>query len=202
MAEDFEDLKIKIAERDKANSGLTVTQSPTPHNSQELTTGDVIKEKKQELLKSTDFQKLASQGAFAEAHSELSEKAAEIKVRNIQTAEKEFDVDTRKRRLERLQAQLDLQHKYDMGIIKADGEHKAMLDARKKVEEKYGYLYDKDKDGKLMKFSYSKVINKVREFVRNVDRLDTGIKKIFKWAIIVGFVLLTVVLLKKYGIIT
>ena len=166
----------------------------------ELTTESVIKDKKQELLKSNEFQKLAAQGAQAEASSELGQKAAEIKERNVQTAEKEFDVETRKRRLERLQSQLDLQHKYEMGIIKADGEHKAMLDARKKIEEKYGYLYDKDKDGGLVKFSYSKVVNRIREFVRNVDRLDTGIKKLLKWAIIIGVAIVAITLLKRYGI--
>ena len=94
--------------------------------------------------------------------------------------------------MNRLNAEMDLQHKYNMSMIKANGEHNQMLDRRKKMVEKYGYLYDNkehtiayDGEGKQYNvpkdFSYSETVNRFRQFGRNVSKLDKPVLETIKW---------------------
>ena len=168
---------------------------------QAKTAFSVVEEQTQTLLNTPEVKKYAAITAEQDIKADLAAKAADINKKNIETAETQFDTETRELRLKQCKAKLALDHKYEMSILTENGKHKQMLDYRKKLAEKYGYLYDKDEKGELIDFSYSAIVNKIRTFTRNVSKLDTTIKKAFKWIFIIGIVAIAITLLKNYQII-
>lgn len=175
-------------------------------------TSMMLKEKKKQVLSSEQAGQIANTIATEDVKADFASEAARINAKNTDTAEKEFDTKTRQRRLERLNAELDLQHKYNMNMIKQNGEHQQMLDKKKKMVEKYGYLYDwkepvKAIDGEGKEylvpkdFSYSSGVNKFRQFGRNISKLDRPILQTIKWVAIIGGLILGVFVLKWTGVI-
>ena len=196
--------KVK-QEMKNANNALIPKNETVPE------TTDLLRDKKTELLKSEEVQKLGEMAAKEDIKADFKSEAARINQKNIDTAEREFDNETRQRRLDRLNAEMDLQHKYNMSMIKANAEHNQMLDKRKKMVEKYGYLYDnketitaQDGEGNEYKvpkdFSYSVVVNKIRQFGRNVSKLDKPILQTIKWFLILGIGIALIFILKGLGI--
>lgn len=175
---------------------------------------ELLSNKKKEILKSEDANKMGTLIATEDIKSNFASEASRINQKNVETAEKEFDTKTRQRRLERLNKELDEQHKYNMEMIKQNGQHQQMLDKRKKLVEKYGYLYNSkeeectkayDSEGKEYlvpkDFSFSPAVNKIRQFGRNISKLDRPLLQTIKWVLIGGAVALVIFLLKKFGII-
>ena len=121
----------------------------------------------------------------------------EQKVRNEQIA---LDNAISRLKLKHKEAEEIRRHKYAMAQLKADGEHEAMLDKRKKMEEKYGYLYKLDQNGKPIDFSYSTVVNVLRTIARNFERLDQPIKTVFKFVFFGGLIFGAIALLKYFNI--
>lgn len=196
--------KVK-QEMKNANNALVPKTETVPE------TTDLLRDKKTELLKSEEVQKLGEMAAKEDIKADFKSEAARINQKNIDTAEREFDNETRQRRLDRLNAEMDLQHKYNMSMIKANAEHNQMLDKRKKMVEKYGYLYDnkeaitaQDGEGNEYKvpkdFSYSVVVNKMRQFGRNISKLDKPILQTIKWFLIFGIGIALIFILKGLGI--
>lgn len=171
---------------------------------------NLVSNRKDKLLCGDNAKKVADVFANEEMKAEFSEKGAEIHKKNVNTAETEFKTETREQTLKQLRAELSLDHKYKMSMIEANGKHKAMLDHREKMVQKYSYLYETedilDKDdniigSKLIDFSYSEIVNKVRQFTRNVSKLDTTVKKVLKWAVIIGAGVAIIAILKAFNII-
>lgn len=173
----------------------------------------IVKAKEEELLKSDELLEASKRVGEERIKADLSAEASRIKSRNLETAGNEFKNETEKLRLEHLTAELNLQHKYDMETLKQDADHKQMLNKRKKLVEKYGYLYDMrpescakayDKDGNEYlvpkDFSYSTFVNKMRQFGRNVSKLDKPILQSIKWLFIIGLGALAIFILKQLGI--
>ena len=209
--EDF-DVKEEIQkikdEMDNAKNALVPVESPTDEDTLSL-----INSEKKEVLNSADAQGHAKIIATEGIKATFAEEAEKIRKRNIKTAEDHFDTETRKRRLERLNKEMDLQHKYDMAMIMQNGEHKKMLDRRRKLVEKYGYLYDMRPDNCIQAvdghgntysvpkdFSYSEGVNKFRQFGRNIGKLDKPILQTIKWALIIGCCVGAYFLLRWTGI--
>lgn len=199
--------EIKEA-KENASNALIVKDEP------EQKTGamQLVDQQEKEILNSNEAKAAAGKIGYERVHSDFKSEAAKINAKNIETAEKEFDNETRKRRLERLNAEMDLQHKYNMSMIKSNGEHNQMLDRRKKMVEKYGYLYDNkehtiayDGEGKQYNvpkdFSYSETVNRFRQFGRNVSKLDKPVLQTIKWVLILGGVVTAFCILKYFGII-
>lgn len=159
------------------------------------TANDILIKKEQELLLSEEVGKAATIIGQEKIKSELASKAADIKSKNADIAEKEFETETRSRRLKQLIAKLDLEHKYEMSIIKENGKHYAMLDKRKKKEEKYKYLYKENET-----FSYSEFVNKVKSFANSLRQMDKSFLQILKYVLICGIIVGTIALLKHFGI--
>ena len=178
---------------------------------QDKDTVDLLQTKKKELLQGEEANNLGTLIATEDIKSNFASEASRINQRNVETAERELDTKTRQRRLDRLNAELDEQHKYNMAMIKQNGLHKQMLDKRKKLVEKYGYLYDNketvlavDSEGEEYQvpkdFSYSVIVNRFRQFGRNISKLDRPLLQTIKWALIVCVVVGGVFLLKRFGI--
>lgn len=178
---------------------------------QDKDTVDLLQTKKKELLQGEEANNLGTLIATEDIKSNFASEASRINQRNVETAERELDTKTRQRRLDRLNAELDEQHKYNMAMIKQNGLHKQMLDKRKKLVEKYGYLYDNketvlavDSEGEEYQvpkdFSYSVIVNRFRQFGRNISKLDRPLLQTIKWALIIGVVVGGVFLLKRFGI--
>ena len=176
-------------------------------------TNSLIDSKKDDVLNSEEAQKLAIRIAQEEAHSEFEERATQIEEQNITNDETHFDNKKRRRTLDRKEAEEELEHRYKMKMIKSNSKHKKMLDKRKKLVEKYGYLYSykevttafdsEDKEYQVPKdFSFSTTINIIRTFIRNIDRLDTAVKKILKICIFLGLGIAVYIILKNTGILT
>lgn len=104
----------------------------------------VIKEQTQKVLNSEDAIRAATALGAEGVKADFAEEAARINKQNIETAEKEFDTETRKLRLEQLEAELKRQHQHNMAMLEQNAKHQEMLDKRKKMEEKYGYLYEQE----------------------------------------------------------
>lgn len=193
--------------REHANSALV----PAQKIEEKSGAIKLVDEQEKEILNSNEAKAAAGKIGYERVHSDFKSEAAKINAKNIETAEKEFDNETRKRRLERLNAEMDLQHKYNMSMIKANGEHNQMLDKRKKMVEKYGYLYDaKDStiayDGEGTEynvpkdFSYSETVNRFRQFGRNMSKLDKPVLQTIKWVLIIGGLVAGFFILKAIGI--
>lgn len=201
--------------RKETNQSLVVSEKPQPlattiNDGQD--TSLMLKEKKQAVLKSQEAKEISDRIATEDVKADFANEAARINKKNVEAAEKELDNKTRQRRLERLNAELDEQHKYNMAMIKQNGEHMQMLDRRKKLVEKYRYLYKQDDmvkaiDGEGKEydvpkdFSYSKTVNKIRQAGRNISKLDKPILQFIKWFAIIGIVVLGIFILKWTGII-
>lgn len=172
----------------------------------------MLQEKKKEVLKSEEIQKAGNILANEDIKSDFANEAARIQKKNVDAAELNLKNKKRKRQIDREEAESQLEHKYKMDEIQRNGEHKKMLDKRKKLVEKYGYLYDNEKlttaidgDGKEYKvpkdFSYSNAVNKFRQFGRNISKLDKPLLQTIKWVLIIGGIVLGIFILKWTGII-
>lgn len=175
-------------------------------------TAVMLQEKKKQVLKSEEIQKAGNLLANEDIKSDFANEAARIQEKNVNAAELNLKNKKRKRQIDREEAESQLEHKYKMDEIQRNGEHKKMLDKRKKLVEKYGYLYDNEKlttaidgDGNEYKvpkdFSYSNFVNKFRQFGRNMSKLDKPLLQTIKWVLIVGVVVLGIFILKWTGII-
>lgn len=161
----------------------------------------LIETQTQEIMQSDEVKQLGNMAAKAKVKTEFESEAAELKGKQIDNAEKEFDNELREMRLAHRRAEEAREHKYRMAQIEKDGKHKAMLDKRQKLIEKYGYLYKTGEDGKPIDFSYSPVVNWLRTQARNFDRLDKPFKSFLKLVVTCGFIFGALVLLKHFGII-
>lgn len=181
---------------------------------QEVEIHDLIKGKEKELLGTQEFQDLSQKIGEENIKAQLSKEATRIRQENIETAEKEFENETRKLRLEYLKEELKKDHTYKMKIIEKEAKYKQMLDKRKKMFGKYGYLYSnnptkmievEDSDGKKYKipedFSFSILVNKIRQFGRNLSKLDKPVLQTIKWIFLIGVGSGIIFLLKKFNII-
>lgn len=188
--------ETRLVAVDAGSTAASLAESPA-HKS----TTFVVDSKIKELLDNPKVQEFISITAEEGIKADLAAIAAGIRQKNIETAEKEFDTETRTLRLKQCKEKLNLDHKYEMSILADNAKHKQMLDKRKKLEEKYGYLYERDEQGNIVDFSYSETVNKIRAFVRNVSKLDVAVKKALKWLFISVVIITVFALLKRFQII-
>lgn len=173
----------------------------------------LVEKQQNTLLSSKEFEEISKKFGEEKIKSELAEEASKIKAKNQETAERDFETETRELRLKHLKEQLKREHKYNMDTLDRDAKHSQMLDRRRKLVEKYGYLYDCSsentmvvKDGKNQgynvpkDFSYSNIVNKFRKFGRDISKLDRPFLQTLKWIVILGLITLGYLILKKYGI--
>lgn len=203
------EIKQKIADR---KAELQVTSTTLPSNDTNIM--EVVKNEENELLKSNDFSKISKRVGEERIKADLSAEASRIRSKNIETAENEFANETRELKLTHLKEELKLQHKYNMDTLQKDEKHRQMLSKRKKLVEKYSYLYDcreencftayDDKGQPYLvpkDFSYSSAVNRIRQFGRNISKLDRPIIQTLKWILICGVGIGIYFILKKLGII-
>ena len=175
---------------------------------------DLIKNQEKDLMNSEEVQKLSRKWGEERIKSDLSAEASRIRRKNLETAENEFENETRELRLKHLKAELEKDHAYRMKTLDDDAKHSQMLERRRKLVEKYGYLYDNkpenqievlDGKGNTYKvpkdFSYSNLVNRVRQFGRNLSKLDKPILQTIKWIFIIGGIGIAIFLLKYFNII-
>lgn len=174
---------------------------------------DLIGQKEEELLKTDNVQTMSQTVAEEKIKSDLAEEAVRIESKNQDLAEKKFATETKELQLKQLKEAMKLKHAYEMKTIKDNEKHRIMLDKRQKLIEKYGYLYeqqtyeDVDENGNIItrsrpkNFSYSVVGNSIRTFTRNLQSLDTTVRKFFKWVFFIGLGVAVVWVLRYYGII-
>lgn len=204
--EEFEQMKNQVA--------LKKSQKlpELPANDTDFMT--MVKQEEENLLKTEEVIKLGKRVSEERIKSDVSAEASRIRTKNIETAENEFKNETRELKLKHLKAEMNLQHKYNMETLDKDARHKQLLARRKKLVEKYGYLYnmdenncvtcydEEDKPYKVPKdFSYSPFVNRVRQFGRNMSKLDRPVLQTIKWVIIGGLIVGAYFILKKTGII-
>ena len=174
----------------------------------------VVKQEECELLKTDEIMKIGKKFGEERIKSDLSAEASRIRRKNIETAEREFENETRELRLKHLKAEMELEHKYNMSTLEKDSKHKQMLAYRRKLVEEYSYLYNcnpedcvtcYDNEGQPYQvpkdFSYSKTVNKVRQFGRNISKLDRPILQTIKWVLIIGAGVSVFFILKWLGIV-
>lgn len=194
--------------KENATNALVPTNNETQRKSGVL---DLVSKKEQELLNTQEVQEAANRIGQEKIHSELEQEATEIDKQNTENKQQQFDNKKKKRKIERDEAEEELEHKYKMQEIKANAEHKQMLDKRKKMVEKYGYLYDNsettkayDSDNKEYQvpkdFSYSEMVNRFRQFGRNMSKLDRPMLQTIKWILILGGLVAAFFILKSLGI--
>lgn len=164
------------------------------------TVDELVDQNRATLLQTEDVQELGKVVATQEIKTGLAGKAQQIRSAQIDNAEHEFDNDLRELRLKHAKAEEIKKHNYAMQQITVNARHQAMLDKRKKLEEKYGYLYERDENGNLIDFSYSTLVNVLRTFTRNFEKLDKPIKLVLKIVFWVGIGALSIYLLKKFDI--
>lgn len=209
MAEEFD--ADKELEEVKHKKEMIALQAKLPQHDTNVM--DLIKDQEKSLMETKEVQDLGRKFSEERIKSDLSAEASRIRRKNIETAENEFENETRELRLKHLKAELEKEHAYNMKTLDDDAKHSQMLERRKKLVEKYGYLYDNkpenqieaiDGKGERYKvpkdFSYSTTINKIRQFGRNISKLDRPILQTIKWIAIVGIGTLAVFLLKRFGI--
>ena len=173
----------------------------------------IVKQEENELLKTEEFSKISKKFGEERIKSDLSAEASRIRRKNIETAESEFENETRELRLKHLKSEMELEHKYNMSTLDKDSKHKQMLAYRRKLVEEFSYLYNckpedcvtcYDQNGEAYKvpkdFSYSKTVNKIRQFGRNVSKLDRPILQTIKWVLIIGAGIGAYFILKSLGI--
>lgn len=197
-------------ERIKKRKELVALKELPKHDTNVM---ELIKEQEKSLMETKEVQDLGRKFSEERIKSDLSAEASRIRRKNIETAENEFENETRELRLKHLKAELEKEHAYNMRTLDDDAKHSQMLERRKKMVEKYGYLYDNnpekqieavDSKGVTYKvpkdFSYSNGINRIRQFGRNISKLDKPIVQTIKWVAIIGCAVLGVFLLKRFGI--
>lgn len=197
-------------ERIKKKKELVALKELPKHDTNVM---ELIKEQEKSLMETKEVQDLGRKFSEERIKSDLSAEASRIRRKNIETAENEFENETRELRLKHLKAELEKEHAYNMRTLDDDAKHSQMLERRKKMVEKYGYLYDNspekqieavDSKGVSYKvpkdFSYSNGINRIRQFGRNVSKLDKPIVQTIKWLAIIGGAVVGIFLLKKFGI--
>lgn len=197
-------------ERIKKRKELVALKELPKHDTNVM---ELIKEQEKSLMETKEVQDLGRKFSEERIKSDLSAEASRIRRKNIETAENEFENETRELRLKHLKAELEKEHAYNMRTLDDDAKHSQMLERRKKMVEKYGYLYDNnpekqieaiDSKGVTYKvpkdFSYSNGINRIRQFGRNISKLDKPIVQTIKWVAIIGCAGLGVFLLKRFGI--
>jgi len=202
----------KIEQEISEKKAELIVQSQLPKNDTNVM--EVVKKEESELLKSEDFSKISKKVGEERIKADLVAEASRIRTKNLDTAENEFKNETRELKLAHLKEELKLTHKYNMETLEKDAKHKQMLSKRKKLVEKYGYLYDckeescitcYDDEGKPYlvpkDFSYSSAINKIRQFGRNISKLDRPILQTMKWILIIGVGVSIYFILKSLGII-
>lgn len=171
----------------------------------------LIDEQEKQLVNTDEVKAVAARIGNERLHSDFEEEAAKIEKKNTDNQQLIFDNKKKKRKIQREEAEEELEHKYKMQEIKKNAEHKQMLDKRKKLVEKYGYLYDNtkitkayDSDGKEYNvpedFSYSETVNKFRQFGRNVSKLDRPLVQTIKWIFIIGGIIAVICVLKSFNI--
>lgn len=186
-----------LLEREDEN--LIVAQTQNVVSDASPTTG-LLRQKLSDVLADDSIQSQSATVARNKVATDLETATVltdEQKVRNEEIA---LDNAISRLRLKHKEAEETRRHKYLMAQLKADGEHEAMLDRRKKMEEKYGYLYKQDANGKPIDFSYSKVVNSLRTLARNFDRLDKPFKTFIKILIFGGLIVGAIALLKYFNI--
>lgn len=174
---------------------------------------DLIKDKKRELLQTKDIQNLSQTVGEEDIKAQLSKEAVRIRSENIESAEKDFETETRQLRLDYLKEELKKDHTYKMKIIEKNSKYKQMLDKRRKMFGKYGYLYNcdpnhmiemEDGDGNKYSipqdFSFSLFVNKIRQFGRNLSKLDKPVLQTIKAIFFVGIGIGVLYILKKFNI--
>ena len=209
MAEEFD--ADKELEEVKHKKELIATQNKLPSHDTDVMT--LIKEQEKALMETKEVQDLGKKFSEERIKSDLSAEASRIRRKNIETAENEFENETRELRLKHLKAELEKEHAYNMKTLDDDAKHSQMLERKKKMVQKYGYLYDNrpenqidalDSKGEVYKvpkdFSYSNGINRIRQIGRNISKLDKPILQTIKWIAIVGIGGLAIFLLKRFGI--
>ena len=209
MAEEFD--ADKELEEVKHKKELIATQNKLPSHDTDVMT--LIKEQEKALMETKEVQDLGKKFSEERIKSDLSAEASRIRRKNIETAENEFENETRELRLKHLKAELEKEHAYNMKTLDDDAKHSQMLERRKKMVQKYGYLYDNrpenqidalDSKGEVYKvpkdFSYSNGINRIRQIGRNISKLDKPILQTIKWIAIIGIGGLAIFLLKRFGI--
>lgn len=209
MVEEFDEEKELEAVKQKKE--LIATKMKLPEHDTNVLS--LIKEQEESLMQTKEVQDLGRKFSEERIKSDLSAEASRIRRKNIETAENEFENETRELRLKHLKAELEKEHAYNMKTLDDDAKHSQMLERRKKMVQKYGYLYDNkpetqidvlDSKGNVYKvpkdFSYSNVVNKIRQFGRNISKLDRPILQGIKWIAIVGIGALALFLLKHFGI--
>lgn len=208
--QDNQQAEVKVEE---VNENLPIEiPKPTIDESQTNVLQVVSQEEKKML--ETDMVKEASRLLSEEKiKSDLAEEASKIRKRNQEIAESVFETETRELRLKHLKEQLDRQHKYEMETLEEDAKHSQMLDRRKKLVQKFSYLYNNEEenlidclDGKgnaykaPRDFSYSPTVNKFRQLGRNISKLDKPMIQTIKWIVIIALGVGGVFLLKKFNI--
>ena len=209
MAEEFD--ADKELEEIKHKKELIATQNKLPSHDTDVMT--LIKEQEKALMETKEVQDLGKKFSEERIKSDLSAEASRIRRKNIETAENELENETRELRLKHLKAELEKEHAYNMKTLDDDAKHSQMLERRKKMVQKYGYLYDNrpenqidalDSKGEVYKvpkdFSYSNGINRIRQIGRNISKLDKPILQTIKWIAIIGIGGLAIFLLKRFGI--
>lgn len=209
MAEEFDEEKELQAVKQKKE--LIASQGRLPEHDTNVMS--LIKEQEETLMQTKEVQDLGRKFSEERIKSDLSAEASRIRRKNIETAENEFENETRELRLKHLKAELEKEHSYNMKTLDDDAKHSQMLERRRKLVQKYGYLYDSkpenmidafDSKGKIYKvpkdFSYSNFVNKIRQFGRNISKLDRPILQTIKWIAIIGIGGLALFMLKRFGI--
>ena len=199
--------EIKQA-KENASGALIVKQQPEEKSG----AAKLIDKQEQQLLNTEEVQAVANRIGKERIHSDFEKEATEIDKQNTDNKQQQFDNKKKKRKIERDEAEEELEHKYKMRDIKKNAEHKEMLDNRKKLVEKYSYLYDTGKTTKAYDsegkeylvpedFSYSEMVNRFRQFGRNVSKLDKPVLQTIKWVLILGGLVAGFFILKSFGII-
>lgn len=173
----------------------------------------IVKKEEDSLVNSDQFAEISKKVSEERIKADLSAEASRIRSKNLETAENELQNETKELRLTHLKEELKLAHKYNMETLRKDEKHRQMLSKRKKMVEKYGYLYDfkeencitaYDDKGKPFlvpnDFSYSTTVNKIRQFGRNISKLDRPILQTIKWVLIIGVGVGIYFILKSIGI--
>ena len=215
------DLEKEIEQEVKQKQNSLVSQeTPKPQTveSTESSTNqtnvmEVVKQEENELLNTKELKEIGRKFGEERIKSDLAEEASKIRARNQETAQRDFETETKELRLKHLKEQLNRQHKYDMDTLEDYAKHTQMLDRRRKLVEKYGYLYN-NAEGNLVEcfdgknqtykapkdFSYSPFVNKFRQLGRNISKLDKPMLQTIKWILILGVIGVAIFLLKKFNI--
>lgn len=204
--------EIKDAKEEMQKAKENITNALVSANQESKSAAmQLVDTQEKGLLNTEEVKQAATRLGQERIHSDFEKEATKIDEQNTKNKEKQFDNKKKKRKIEREEAEEELEHKYKMQQIKKNAEHKQMLDNRKKLVEKYGYLYDStehtkayDSEGNEYQvpkdFSYSELVNKFRQFGRNISKLDRPILQTIKWGLIIGLIIAVYFILKSLGI--